>query len=69
MQVALAQLGYDIGSADGSFGKQTRREIARYQKALGLPETGFLTEVTIAGLNIPLVASQPPRPRDPLRCL
>lgn len=56
IQVALAQLGYDIGSVDGSFGKQTRREIARYQKTLGLPETGFLSEVTIAGLNIPLAA-------------
>lgn len=58
IQLALAQLGYDIGSADGSFGKQTRREIARYQKALGLPETGFLTEITAARLNIPVATAE-----------
>jgi hypothetical protein len=58
IQLALAQLGYDIGNADGGFGKQTRREIARYQKALGLPETGFLTEITAARLNIPVATGE-----------
>lgn len=58
IQLALVQLGYDIGNPDGSFGKQTRREIARYQKALGLPETGFLTEITAARLNIPVATGE-----------
>jgi hypothetical protein len=58
IQLALVQLGYDIGNPDGSFGKQTRREVARYQKALGLPETGFLTEITAARLNIPLATGE-----------
>ncbi|MDO9415802.1 peptidoglycan-binding protein [Pararhizobium sp.] len=57
IQLALKQLGYAIGTTDGAFGKTTRREIARYQKALGLPETGFLSDVTLARLNIPVVAT------------
>lgn len=45
IQLTLSDLGYDIGAADGNFGQKTRREIARYQKALGLTETGYINRV------------------------
>ena len=34
IQLALAHLGYDIGSADGSIGLKTRREIARTRRTM-----------------------------------
>ena len=44
VQKALSNLGFDAGSADGLFGRRTRAAIAAYQRAVGLPETGYLTQ-------------------------
>jgi uncharacterized caspase-like protein/peptidoglycan hydrolase-like protein with peptidoglycan-binding domain len=52
VQSSLIAAGYDPGSADGSLGPNTRREIARYQKAVGLPPTGFLNRITLEGLGV-----------------
>jgi len=57
VQLALADLGYDIPKADGNFGKGTRREIARYQKAMGLTETGYLNRVMANRLELVGVSS------------
>ena len=43
VQHGLVTLGYDVGTVDGAFGTRTRHGIAGYQKAKGLPSTGFLT--------------------------
>ena len=43
VQEALSQLGFDVGSADGLFGRRTRSAIAAYQRAGNLSETGYLT--------------------------
>ncbi|TIM65389.1 MAG: hypothetical protein E5Y58_24825 [Mesorhizobium sp.] len=57
IQLALADLGYDIGSADGTIGLKTRREIARYQKAMGLSETGYINRVMANRLELVGISS------------
>jgi len=44
VQVALASLGFDAGSVDGTFGSRSRDMIAGWQKARNQPPTGFLTD-------------------------
>ena len=44
VQKALSDLGFDVGSADGLFGRRTRAAIAAYQRAENLSETGYLTQ-------------------------
>ncbi|MGI9421761.1 MAG: L,D-transpeptidase family protein [Hyphomicrobiaceae bacterium] len=43
-QLMLVQLGYDAGFADGLIGKQTVAAIKAFQKASGLPATGYPNE-------------------------
>ena len=43
VQRGLGALGYDVGPADGLFGRRTRAGIEAYQKTKGLGETGYLT--------------------------
>lgn len=38
----LDALGYDVGTVDGTFRSGTRRALGRWQRKLGLPETGRL---------------------------
>ena len=51
VQVALNSLGHEIATATGYFGPRTRAMITAWQKAQGLPETGYLTEVQLATLR------------------
>jgi peptidoglycan hydrolase-like protein with peptidoglycan-binding domain len=50
VQVALNSLGHPIPTATGVFGPRTRGMIAAWQKAQGLPETGYLTESQVSTL-------------------
>ena len=43
VQRGLAELGYDVGPADGAFGPRTRAAMAAYKKAKGWPETRHLS--------------------------
>jgi hypothetical protein len=43
VQGALARLGFDPGTVDGSIGRLTRNAIRAYERSQGLPETGQLT--------------------------
>ena len=43
VQRGLAGLGYDVGPADGLFGRRTRAAIAAYQEEKGFGETGYLS--------------------------
>jgi peptidoglycan hydrolase-like protein with peptidoglycan-binding domain len=43
LQVALTSQGFDTRGADGAFGARSREMIAAWQKARGMPSTGFLT--------------------------
>ncbi|HMO39221.1 MAG TPA: peptidoglycan-binding domain-containing protein [Saprospiraceae bacterium] len=45
-QVSLHKYGYNPGSVDGKLGKNTAREIRKFQKANSLPVTGQLDDVT-----------------------
>lgn len=56
IQIALNDLGYSLGNPDGVFGRNSRREIARYQLAAGLQETGFVSGAVLSRLGIPLVS-------------
>ena len=42
-QMALAQLGYDVGEADGVIGLRTRKALRSWQRSVGIPADGYLT--------------------------
>lgn len=46
----LSQLGFNPGTVDGRFDRDTRGAIGRYQTARNLPATGYLSEPTLARL-------------------
>jgi len=54
IQVALNQFGYDAGPEDGMIGRGTRRAIANFQLAQGLPSTGVVTLATAEALGVAL---------------
>src|SRR5205807_22145 len=51
VQVALNSLGHEMPTVTGYFGPRTRAMITAWQKAQGLPETGYLTEAQLATLQ------------------
>ena len=51
VQVALNSLGHEMPTVTGYFGPRTRAMIKAWQKAQGLPETGYLTEAQLAALR------------------
>ncbi|MEA2686931.1 MAG: hypothetical protein QOE93_2126, partial [Actinomycetota bacterium] len=61
VQERLAELGYDVGTADGRFGGRTSYAVMAFQKMEGLDRTGDITpEVRTA-----LAAASPPGPMVP----
>ncbi|HEX9858646.1 MAG TPA: peptidoglycan-binding domain-containing protein, partial [Paracoccaceae bacterium] len=46
----LASLEFNPGPADGTFDDTTRRAIRRFQRARGLPVTGYVTQETMVAL-------------------
>ncbi|QND62108.1 TerB N-terminal domain-containing protein [Mesorhizobium huakuii] len=61
-QQALADHGYDLGTADGIWGRRSISALKAFQKASNLPQTGTLDEATSAALF-----PQPRVTRGPLR--
>jgi len=51
VQAALNSLGHEMPTVTGYFGPRTRAMITAWQKAQGLPETGYLTDVQLAALR------------------
>lgn len=52
LQQALARAGFYVdGLKDGYFGVHTSSELRRFQRAQGLPETGWADRATVAKLN------------------
>lgn len=52
IQLALTARGFDVGTADGVFGGQTRDAIKRFQGANSQSGTGFVTEQTAEKLGV-----------------
>lgn len=50
IQQALADHGYDLGTADGIWGRRSIGALKAFQKASNLPQTGALDEATSAAL-------------------
>ncbi|MEQ9258451.1 MAG: peptidoglycan-binding domain-containing protein [Roseovarius sp.] len=46
----LAQLGFEPGNPDGTFTRDTRRAIRRFQSDYGLPVTGYVSQQTMVQL-------------------
>ena len=44
LQTALNRLGFDVGQPDGARGDKTRRAIIDYQRTIGVPADGVLTQ-------------------------
>ena len=51
LQKRLATLGYYAGTLTGYFGSETEVAVKRFQKAKGIPETGYVASITRAALN------------------
>jgi N-acetylmuramoyl-L-alanine amidase len=62
LQRRLAELHYDVGTVDGSFGSQTFHGVVAFQKVNGLSRDGIVGPRTWAALANPVV----PRPRRKL---
>ena len=53
VQQALNDKGYDVGLADGIFGRNTRRGVEAWQRDLGLTPTGYLNSYSLGRLLNP----------------
>jgi N-acetylmuramoyl-L-alanine amidase len=51
LQERLLELGYDLGRADGIFGRQTAAALARFQREVGVVPDGVCGPKTIAALR------------------
>lgn len=50
VETRLSIIGFDPGQVDGNFDRQSRRAIRQFQRAQGLPVTGFVTQDTMVRL-------------------
>ncbi|MGZ4617213.1 MAG: L,D-transpeptidase family protein [Frankiaceae bacterium] len=55
LQQRLAQLGYDVGTADGMFGDATRHAVVAFQKVNSLNRDGVVRADTWAALDRPSI--------------
>jgi len=56
LQLALTELGYAPGAADGNFGPATTQAVTAFQQAEGLTEDGIAGPTTIAAINAKLAS-------------
>ncbi len=50
IEARLEQLGLEPGQVDGTIDDESRRAIRRYQQARGLPESGYVNDITLVRL-------------------
>jgi len=58
VQEALQELGYDPGTADGSWGRRTRKALNEYRATLNLPEMEDVTGSSLYSLHRSVAAGQ-----------
>jgi membrane-bound lytic murein transglycosylase B len=51
VQQLLQRLGYNVGTADGVLGLQSRKAARQFQKQIGWPQDGFITKALLAELR------------------
>ena len=51
LQERLLEMGFDVGRADGIFGRQTARSLAQFQREVGLSPDGSMGPDTMAALR------------------
>ena len=60
IQQRLAERGFDPGRIDGTVGWRTRGALRRFQRSVGLPDTGQIDDATRKALGLkPLAAARP----------
>ena len=60
IQQRLAERGFDPGRIDGTVGWRTRGALRRFQRSVGLPDTGRIDDATRKALGLkPLAAARP----------
>ena len=52
VQRALAERGYDPGAIDGAMGVRTAAALGRFQRSVGLPDTGRIDDATCTALGL-----------------
>ena len=50
VEMRLSQLGFEPGAVDGEFDTGTRAALRRYQQSAGLPQTGYVNQITAVRL-------------------
>ncbi|SFG85311.1 Putative peptidoglycan binding domain-containing protein [Palleronia marisminoris] len=50
VEMRLSQLGFEPGAVDGEFDNGTRSALRRYQQNAGLPQTGYVNQITAVRL-------------------
>lgn len=58
VQAALNARGYNAGAEDGIVGRGTRKAVADFQAAVGLPSTGVITAATAERLGLELASAE-----------
>ena len=51
IQVVLRDMGYDIASADGRMGQDTREAIKEFQESIGANATGYINKATLKQID------------------
>ena len=64
VQQRLVELGLDPGPPDGDFGARTRRELAKFQRSVGLSPSGFADQATLRQLDLGDLAADPSAPSE-----
>ncbi|MDT8719700.1 N-acetylmuramoyl-L-alanine amidase [Clostridium sp. 19966] len=61
LQSKLSRLGYDCGSVDGIYGKNTKNAVYKYQQDNGLSADGLAGEQTMASINTKIAELNKPK--------
>jgi peptidoglycan hydrolase-like protein with peptidoglycan-binding domain len=67
VQVALLELGFDVGKIDGKLGPKTTKAIKAFQKKQHIKADGKITEKLLEQLKVAVERLRPADPSQPKR--